>query len=95
MDINIKELQIIANLLFEHLQKAGQQTVNLPFDFYWSIPKEAKYNPYQQPTFFTIGQLSGDINELKSVIQGNKEPIGYGLVWLASIIRAVGEEVAA
>jgi len=95
MEINTQELREAANLLFDHLVKAGQQKVSLPHDYYWNVPKEAEYDPYKQPTSLTLGQLSEDLKELKGLLKGDKEPLAYALVWLASILRAVGEEVVA
>jgi hypothetical protein len=39
-----------------------------------------------------LGQLSDDWGELKRITDGDAEPIGYALVWLAAIRRRVGEK---
>lgn len=92
MDVHIKELRAVADKLFRHLLESGHETIDLPQDLYWSIPKEARYDPYSQPTELTLGQLSDDLAELKRIESGEVEPLSFALVWLAAVIRAVGEE---
>jgi hypothetical protein len=81
--------------LFAHLLESGHEFVPLPHDYYWSIPKEALYNPYSQPSELTLGQLSDDLEELKRIDNGKAEPLSFALVWLAAVIRAIGEETVA
>jgi len=38
-----------------------------------------------------LGQLSDDWAEMQKIASGEKEPIGYALVWIASLYRYVGE----
>lgn len=95
MEVSIHELRTITNLLLDRLLEEGHQKVILPHDYYWSVPKDVESDPYEQPTSLTLGQLSEDINQLRSLLSGEKEPLAYALVWLASILRAVGKEVVA
>jgi len=95
MDISIEELRAAANLLLDYLVREGYQQVSLSHDYYWSVPKEAAFDPYHQPTSLTLGQLTEDMNELRRLLRGDTEPLAYGLVWLAAVLRAVGEEVVA
>lgn len=92
MDISVKDLRAAANRLFDHLQESGRDVVNISSDYYWAIPAESLYNISIQPSDFTIGQLSDDFRELKQIVEGN-EPLSYALVWLAAVLRAVGEEI--
>jgi hypothetical protein len=68
-------------------------TVELPSDYYWDIPEGEKYNPYQKPSDLTLGQLTDDWSELNKVLEGSAEPISYHFVWLAAILRAIGEAI--
>lgn len=34
-------------------------------DYYWSIPNEKLYSIYEEPTGFTVGQLSDDLQEVR------------------------------
>lgn len=95
MDVNVAELRAVADKLFTHLLESGDEVVSLPQDYYWSIPKETLYDPYSQPSEFTLGQLSDDLSELKRIESGEGEPVSYALVWLAAILRAIGEKTVA
>lgn len=92
MDVNVAELRAVADRLFAHLLESGRDVVSVPHDYYWSIPKETRYDPYSQPSELTLGQLSDDLAELKRIENGEAEPLSYALVWLAAVIRAIGEE---
>jgi hypothetical protein len=94
MQIEIAELKRIADRLFAHLLENDHATVEIPHDYYWAIPKPAVYDPYTQPTDLTLGQLTFDLEDLRLIALGETEPIGYAFVWLAAILKAVGEESA-
>ena len=91
MDVNVNELRDVANKLFDHLLQSGHEMVTIPHDYYWSIPSELRHDPYSQPKEFTLGQFSSDIEELSRINNGTDEPFAFALVWLASIIREIGE----
>ena len=95
MQIKIEELKLIADRLFAHLTATGNATVEIPHDFYWSVPESAAYDPYNQPSDLTLGQLNDDLDRLRCIEEGTAEPLGYALTWLASILRAVGEKTVA
>lgn len=94
MRINVSELRAISAQLFSHLEESGRDSVEIPSDYYWDISKENRYNPYEEPTNFDLGQLTDDWAELQKIALGEKEPIGYALVWFSTVLRAVGEDVA-
>ncbi|HYX37724.1 MAG TPA: hypothetical protein VE954_31875 [Oligoflexus sp.] len=92
MEIKVSELRSIANKLFDHLEHRGHSSLTIESDFYWSIPQEQLYDTYADPKNFTQGQLSDDWSELQSILKGEKEPLGFALVWLASVLRKIGED---
>jgi hypothetical protein len=92
MRITIDELRRSAELLLAHLEESGCTEVEIDQDFYWSIDPEHRYQVYSAPTNFSVGQLTADWKELSDLLTGRNEPIGYGLVWLSAILRAVGEK---
>jgi hypothetical protein len=93
MRVTLPELRAITQRLFDHLEAQGTKVVELPADYYWDISKAGRYDPYQRPSELNLGQLTDDWRELTMILEGDKEPIAYALVWLAAILRAVGEEV--
>lgn len=92
MRITTAELRKATDALLSHLEKSGHTTVDVDQDFYWSIASEQRYDPYTVPKELSMGQLTDDWAEVSSIMQGEKEPVGYALVWLSSILRAVGEK---
>lgn len=93
LEIDVAEMRDVADRLFAHLLESGHEVVSVSHDYYWFIQKEIVYDPLSTPSEFTVGQLSDDLMELKRFHTGESEPISYGLVWLAAIIRAIGEKV--
>jgi len=93
MKIRISELREVANLLFDHLERSGHVEVDVDQDFYWSIPDDKLYSVYEEPSGFTVGQLSDDCQELRKISSGQKQPIAYALVWLSSVLRFLGTRI--
>jgi hypothetical protein len=56
-----------------------------------TFPTDQRYDRYDEPREHTIGQLSDDLRELKLMIDGHRPMVGGGLVWLAAILRRIGE----
>lgn len=93
MLVKLSDLRTLSNLILTHLEQKGLKSIELTDDYYWDLPKEKLYDPYQDPCDFEMGQLSDDWSDLLKILEGKNEPIGYGLVWLSSILRAIGEQV--
>jgi len=73
MEIDITELRGMFDQLMRHVEHMGPKTINVPHDYYWSIPKQSKYNPYAQPSDLSLGQLSDDVYELRQIATGKKD----------------------
>ena len=41
---------------------------------------------------FTIGQVSESWENLRGMLEDRSKALGYGLVWLADVLRAIGDE---
>jgi len=91
MEISLSELKAIFLKEINHLEILGYEQVEIPVEYYWDIPQDVRYNPYQEPKQFTLGQVSDDWEGLKQIIEGEREPVVYDLVWLSIILRAIGE----
>ncbi|MFZ6028555.1 MAG: hypothetical protein ACOYYS_12635 [Chloroflexota bacterium] len=94
MRIDVKELQAITNILYDHLESLEIRHVDISDDYYWNINGKKIYDPYQSPTNLDMGQLTDNWQELQKLLKGEREPIAYEFVWLAALLRAIGEKVA-
>lgn len=92
MKISMKELRTLTERLYDHLESSGSPDIEIPDVFYWSIPREGRRDQYDEPKEFTMGQTSEDLAQLRRIASGDAEPMGLGLVWLASVLREVGED---
>lgn len=68
----------------------GDDVVDLGVDYYWSIPPSAQGDVLTGPPELTVGQYSESIENLTSVVNDPENAVGYGLVWLADVLRAIG-----
>ncbi|EYF04837.1 Hypothetical protein CAP_3863 [Chondromyces apiculatus DSM 436] len=78
--------------LLAHLDATGQREMEIEEDFYWNVPADQRYDPYEKPEALTLGQLSDDGSEIQRILAGEREPTGLAMVWLATILRRVGEK---
>ena len=89
--VAVELLQRVAEILLRHVEEVSGPEIAFDKDLYWSIPAEQRFNPYSEPSEFTIGQLSECIEELTRFAGNPEEAVSYGLVWLGEVIKAIGE----
>jgi hypothetical protein len=92
MRVNVSELRAACERVFEHLGATGQESFHLDADYYWNIPAEQRYDVSAAPSSLTIGQISDDWDGLRKIAAGKDEPVGYDLVRLAAVLRAMGDK---
>ena len=92
--MDIDTLERAFQLIFSHLQKNQINSIEVDKDFYWDISSQERYNPYQDPKDLSLGQLSSDWEEIQKIALGEKEPTGYALLWLSSLLRFLGENTS-
>ena len=93
MDITLSELKAVFMKEVDHLEEMGYEKIEIPVDYYWNIPQDVRYDPYKKPENLDLGQLSDDWQELQKTIREERDPIAYDLVWLSTILRAIGEQI--
>jgi len=93
MEVNIRQLREVTDKIFSHLLEDGVEKLDLTADYYWQIPREFLYDKYDEPKSFTMGQLSEDLTFVEEIREGVRSPVAYGLVWIASLLRYIGEEI--
>jgi hypothetical protein len=91
MEVSVNRLRAISDALFAHLERNGIKSVTITDDFYWDVPEDSRYSHYQEPTRHMVGQLSDDMNELNRMAEGTSPTVAYGFVWLAAVLRRLGE----
>ncbi len=91
MQVRVDELRVLVGKLLTHLEETGHSVVDLDVDYYWTVPEKARYDPYREPGKPDLGQLTDDWAELRKILTGDDAPLNYALVWLASVLRRVGE----
>jgi hypothetical protein len=87
--VDIGALRRVFDLLVTHVSSNSGPTVTIKEDYYWSIERSLRLNPYVVPAEFTVGQLTDNWQTLQSMNDSNV--ISYGLVWLAEVLREIGE----
>lgn len=93
MKIKIKGIESAMSSIINKLLDSGLHEIEIEEDFYWIIQKKDIYNPYKQPSNLTLGQLSSDWENVQKISSGENPPISYGLVWISSIARNIGEKI--
>jgi len=91
VQVTIATLRALAEKLLSHVESTGYSAVEIPEDYYWDVPADRRYNPYQKPEDLTLGQLSDQWSELEKILADKKAILNCDLVWLAAILRRVGE----
>jgi hypothetical protein len=92
LTVTMEELRTFTNMILGHLESVGQQDLELRHDYFWSIGPDELYDVYESPGELTIGQISESLATLRRISSGKSPPIGYALVWLADILRAIGHQ---
>lgn len=92
--VPLERLRAVFEQIIAHLAETEGDVVGLERDHFWSIPVEKLYNVYNEPDGLTVGQLSESWQHLEQVLDGKLDVLNYHLVWLADVLRAIGQEVA-
>jgi len=90
--VQVDELRRVFELLMAHVAKNNVGQLATSRDYFWSIPTPDRYDVYKEPSEFTIGQVSESWENLRGMLEDRSRVLGYGLVWLADVLRAIGDE---
>jgi hypothetical protein len=91
--VELSDLRRASEVLLDHLEAAIGPTLLINKDYFWAVDAAEKYNAYDEPSTFSLGQLSECLANLKSIDETNV--ISFGLVWLSSLLAAAGEGIVA
>ncbi|MFC8039445.1 hypothetical protein ACFUOZ_08835 [Paenarthrobacter sp. NPDC057355] len=88
-----RELREVFDVLMRHVEERHGSTIDVGVDYFWSIPPDAIYDVYDQPTELTIGQLTESLDNIRRVAADPDRAISYALVWLGDVLRATGHKL--
>ncbi|WP_405492215.1 hypothetical protein [Nocardia sp. NBC_00511] len=95
LHVSLAELRRSFNLLLDHLEAATDGgIIHLDQDYFWSIPQDELYDVTTVPSNLTVGQLSWSWEHLTDLLAEPDRAIGHHLVWLAEVLRAVGQKTS-
>jgi len=94
MKIDVDQLEQALKTLVDELRKKKGNiiTIEQPIDYYWSITGSDLYNPYENPTELTLGQLSDDLEEMNKIASKKSEPVSYDFVKMSSLMAMLGHK---
>ncbi|MEU3756318.1 hypothetical protein AB0H17_26725 [Streptomyces olivoreticuli] len=90
--IPLDQLRQAFEAALRHVEASAGHTVALEEDYFWSVPGDELYDVLNEPKSLTIGQLSESWQHLEDLLADQDRALGYHLVWLADIIRAIGQD---
>ena len=90
LQIDVGELRRICLLLLDHLSEVAGERVEIDKDYFWVIDQVARFDVYQTPEVSMIGQLSASWSNLREL--DKVSVTSDDLVWLADILRTIGED---
>lgn len=91
MRIDISALRKAVDMILSEIENEGIREVDLSKDYYWSIPADQRYDPYNSPKELTLGQLSEDWKETLRIVNESQPPAAYQLEWVSALLRYVAE----
>ncbi|MFE0772178.1 MULTISPECIES: hypothetical protein [unclassified Streptomyces] len=93
VQIPIDQLRRALYVALRHIEASAGPTVTLREDLFWSVPVDELYDVGSEPRALTIGQLSESWQHLEDLLAHQDQAVGHHLVWLADVIRAIGQDV--
>ena len=93
LTIQFSRLRKAFELVAEYLAETEGTAFPLSHDYFWSIPSDELYDVYSRPAGLTIGQLSESWQHVVDLLDGKTEILGYDLIYLSDVLRALGQEV--
>lgn len=91
MQVDLSLLEKAVSTIFSEMKRRGIDSVPLDADFYWNVPSESIYDPYNEPNQLDVGQLEDDYETLR-LAQETDKLMGYNLKNVSAIIRYLSEK---
>ena len=91
-EIAVDDLKRALDILLARVAVNG--IVRVDRDAFWAVPSQDAYDIYREPSELTIGMVSESMANISALLLEPDRAIDHGLVWLAEVLRAVGDEVS-
>jgi hypothetical protein len=89
--VDLEVLQKTFATITELITARGHSTLDIREDYFWHIPRDERYRLEEDPDSFTVGRLKDSYEFVERIARGDSDPIPFGLVWLADLLREIGE----
>ncbi|MFI6309890.1 hypothetical protein ACIBEK_07125 [Nocardia fusca] len=78
------------NVLIPYVRdRSDSDSFSIDEDFFWSVPIAEMNDVYSDPPALTVGQISESWSNIEVMLADNGI-VSYGLIWIADILRAIG-----
>ncbi|WP_052868705.1 hypothetical protein [Streptomyces niger] len=91
--VSLAELRESFDVLLHHLETTTGTEVTLDKEYFWSVPSDELYDPANEPSGLTVGQLSESLEHLRDLLADRDRSVAFHLVWLADVLRAIGHDL--
>ncbi|WP_327420061.1 hypothetical protein OG612_40600 [Streptomyces sp. NBC_01527] len=91
LQIPLDRLRNAFELALQHIEASAGSAVALEHDYFWSVPGDELYDVANEPRTITIGQLSESWQHLEALLSDPNRAVDHHLVWLADVLRAIGQ----
>ncbi|MGA8725422.1 MAG: hypothetical protein WB565_10280 [Acidimicrobiales bacterium] len=91
--IPIASLKAMCETLLDRVSSSEGDSVLIEHDYFWSITRDERTEVSLRPESLTIGQVSECWSNLERMLEDPSREITFGLVWLAEILRTIGDEI--
>lgn len=90
--IPVDGLRKALDMLLRHVGTQAGELLEVEHDYFWSVAPNELTNVYERPNELTVGQVSEAWQNLAEMLEDDSKVVGYGLVWLADVLRTMGVE---
>ena len=92
--VSIKTLRETVSSVFEFIERdLGVSTVELPANYYWSVPDDALYTMGQPPAQLDCGSLNDDLEFVEAAHAHREQAVPLMLMHLAPLLYALAKAV--
>lgn len=87
--VSIADLRAALGWALNAIEDRLGPEVSLDADYYWSLPVEAAFDMAKEPSAFTVGQLSDDLEILREPSDALAEVAWHDISHLVGVLRAL------